>query len=728
MELILQIWFRVLPPAKNLFFFFSFLFLSFNAHCQVSKEKLLSNPNHIGGSQTNTEEFNVIIANKDIYTHEEVNNAYLNKESSMFRADPDSLMTLFEEHLDYLNKIGKTEWVGEALLSQAELLYMVGNMNEALDRIKAGIRVLPDNSNYKRMAYARLGSVYLQVGELDSSDLNIRKFADGVFGLKDTTMFLTAYQLMGEHAIATNKYVTGLAHYMKALDWADRAVIPLQKSDVLQKIASIYVALNDDTNAKKYLEQALQIAVENSYMSMQNNLKTRLAHYELREGNFNTTEEYLLTAEKYFLEKKRFKNVLECRTTLVQLYLENGQKELAKIYLNQARNVIDKIETERYKYFFYQVSGMLMLKENKLDEAEAYFLKAAELASNPLKSNLYQSSLEKLIELYKRRGDLRSELFFTNKYHNFKDSIFTIKQSQLIYDYEGRYQKAEQDLAIAKLNKTNAANELQLTKKNRQLWLSLLGIAAILSLALISIWAYLQKKRSADELSKKNKIIEKSLYANKMLLKEIHHRVKNNLQVVSSLLYLQSRFIKDDSAKGALNTGRARVQAMSILHQKLYKHDDIQKVDISEYFKDLGHNLFSTYKIKDRSIEFKTSLDNIALDVDTVIPMGLIANELISNALKHAFENRDKGIIQLSIHRNKNVVTMVVEDNGIGLPFESFPEKTDSLGVELIKSFASKLEADISISNEGGTKTQLDFEVPEDKNREVLVFTDSRAS
>ena len=123
---------------------------------------------------------------------------------------------------------------------------------------------------------------------------------------------------------------------------------------------------------------------------------------------------------------------------------------------------------------------------------------------------------------------------------------------------------------------------------------------AFLVVAIISIWAYIQKKRSADVLKQKNNVIEKSLQANKMLLKEIHHRVKNNLQVVSSLLYLQSRFIKDDSAKGALNTGRARVQAMSILHQKLYKHDDIQKVEIGEYFEELGHNLFNTYKIKDK--------------------------------------------------------------------------------------------------------------------------------
>ena len=380
------------------------------------------------------------------------------------------------------------------------------------------------------------------------------------------------------------------------------------------------------------------------------------------------------------------------------------------------------------KYTYYQVKGLYNLEIGNIEAAETHFKTALDLSKNPLKSNAYQTALQGLIDVYRLKGQARLELAYTNKYYEFKDSIFSLKQSQLIYDYEARYQKAEQDLAIVQLNKANIQNELLLATKDKQLWISLLSALAILIIAMVSLKAYFQKKKAAELLERKNNFIQKSLQANKMLLKEIHHRVKNNLQVVSSLLYLQSRFLKDSSAKGALDTGRARVQAMSILHQKLYKHEDIQKVDIAQYFEELGHNLFNTYKIKDKNIEFRTSLDDIALDVDTVIPMGLIVNEMISNSLKHAFKGKESGFIHLSIKADGKNIHMKVEDNGVGMPFDQLPHDSDSLGVELIRSFADKLEADIRINNNEGCTIELNFETKESTSREVLMYTESVAS
>ena len=707
------------------FVLLQFVVSASTSFAQVDKQVLNSNPNHIGGSEM---DFNVILSDLHSYSPKEVHNAYLNKESTMFRADPDTLMILFQEHFDYLDNLNENELAGEALLSQAELLYMIGRIDGALPRIKKGISLLPDASTHKTLAYARLGSVYKEMSELDSAELYVNKFTDIVFETKDSVMYLSAYQLKGEIAVATNKYVTALDYYMEALKWSDQAAIPLRKSDVLQKIATIYVGLGDDVNAKKYLEQALKIAVDNNYSSMQNLLRTRLSHYEIRLKNYDVAIDYLNIAEPYFLEKKRMVRVLECRSLLAHAYLSQNQFELAKFHLNNAKEILEDIEIEQYKYIYYHVQGLYEFDQRNYTKAESYLLKAMQAASNPLKSNAYQSAIEKLIEVYNEIGDPIAELEFTKKYYTFRDSIFSLKQTQLIYDYEGRYQKAEQDLAIAQLNESNSLQQLQLSNKNKQLWLSLIGVLAFLLIAIVSVRAFLQKKKSADILQKKNTVIEKSLHANKMLLKEIHHRVKNNLQVVSSLLYLQSRFIKDDSAKGALNTGRARVQAMSILHQKLYKHDDIQKVEIADYFEELGNNLFNTYKLKDKQIDFKTTLDDMALDVDLVIPMGLIANELISNALKHAFSDKNSGFIHLSITRENGKVKMFVEDNGKGLPFDQLPEKTDSLGVELIKSFADKLNAEVQINNESGSKIQLSFDAPESSNREVLMYTESVAS
>jgi two-component sensor histidine kinase len=200
-----------------------------------------------------------------------------------------------------------------------------------------------------------------------------------------------------------------------------------------------------------------------------------------------------------------------------------------------------------------------------------------------------------------------------------------------------------------------------------------------------------------------------------MLVKEIHHRVKNNLQVVSSLLFLQSRYMDDDSAKGAIKIGRARVQAMSLLHQKLYQKDNLQSVNLKAYFLDLGQNLFDTYQLKDHNIEFVTDIDDFEFDIDTLVPLGLITNELISNALKHAFSEDQHGWIKLSIKKHGAKIHLQVADNGKGIGFTEIPQNSKSLGMELVKSFAEKLGAELKIENKEGSVFTLIFDADRNK-------------
>ena len=145
-----------------------------------------------------------------------------------------------------------------------------------------------------------MGSIFIQTNRLDSAKVYLDKYSGYIFEIQDTADFINAYQLQGELAVASNKYVSALDYYLKAIEWSDHAVIPMRKADVLQKMASIYVALEDDDNAKKYIEMALEIAIENDYKTMQNSLRTRLAHYELRDNNFDKVEEYLTNAAPYF--------------------------------------------------------------------------------------------------------------------------------------------------------------------------------------------------------------------------------------------------------------------------------------------------------------------------------------------------------------------------------------------------------------------------------------------
>jgi len=192
-----------------------------------------------------------------------------------------------------------------------------------------------------------------------------------------------------------------------------------------------------------------------------------------------------------------------------------------------------------------------------------------------------------------------------------------------------------------------------------------------------------------------------------VLLKEIHHRVKNNLQVVSSLLNLQSKSVQDEKALEAIKEGRDRVKSMALIHQDLYREDNLTGIDIKEYIEKLTFSLFSSYNIDPQNIILKTDIDPLQLDVDTLIPLGLILNELISNALKYAFSENEKGILQVTLKQQDSRLLLEVKDNGKGLPEGWHYEKISSLGYQLIKSFVQKLKAELKVDGSKGTHVQM---------------------
>ena len=203
-----------------------------------------------------------------------------------------------------------------------------------------------------------------------------------------------------------------------------------------------------------------------------------------------------------------------------------------------------------------------------------------------------------------------------------------------------------------------------------------------------------------------NKTVKKSANEKDILLREIHHRVKNNLQVISALLTLQASHLTDLKAKEALKLGQDRVQSMAIIHRNLYQHDNLKGVSTKEYFEHLIQNLFESYLIDDEKIELLLDIQDLTLDVDTMIPLGLLVNELISNALKHAFTNRDHGQLEVSLHELNDQLYLSIKDNGIGVA-DPFTIQEKSFGYSLVQSFSRRLDADLNIQSKNGLEVEV---------------------
>ncbi len=276
-------------------------------------------------------------------------------------------------------------------------------------------------------------------------------------------------------------------------------------------------------------------------------------------------------------------------------------------------------------------------------------------------------------------------------FSNLRDSLWQNNFDSQVNELQTKYETAEKEKTITELDAKNELAQVKLqSASNRNI--------AFASAALIFGGLLLVLFRFYKRLKEQDKIKE-------LLLKEIHHRVKNNLQTISSLLGIQSRSINDERAKRAIKEGQNRVKSMSMIHQDLYQKDNLSGVEMNKYLSALSEDLLRTYQTND-NIQLHTDIDEMMLDVDTVVPIGLIVNELITNCLKYAFDIDQEGTISVRLKEKGKSIVLAVSDDGNGLELKE-QDQSNSFGHTLIEAFKDKLDANVNFINEDGLTVEL---------------------
>lgn len=375
-------------------------------------------------------------------------------------------------------------------------------------------------------------------------------------------------------------------------------------------------------------------------------------------------------------------------------------------YMNdiaKARQWIEKAEAlavepnDEVDYLTTTALGLIDTYAHQPASAFHYLTKARHLAEKTKNVRWLHESLYHFYLLHKTNGHTAESLYALEKFIDYNDSLYRSGQQLALFDIEASYQKTLQDETIARLDAEKQIAASRLKAQQRNLLVLIAGLI-VTFLLLGVVWRLYKKVKTS------NAIISKSIEEKNILLREIHHRVKNNLQVISSLLKLQSGYIKDDAAIQAIAEGRSRVQSMALLHQNLYKEDNLTGVNMKEYFDTLIQGLFDTYNISSDRIKLHKQIEEINLDVDTVVPLGLITNELISNALKHAFPGATTGNLYVELYEADGNLILKVRDDGTGL---SAAASQEGFGSKLIQSLSQKLEADITTRSTHGTEVML---------------------
>lgn len=221
--------------------------------------------------------------------------------------------------------------------------------------------------------------------------------------------------------------------------------------------------------------------------------------------------------------------------------------------------------------------------------------------------------------------------------------------------------------------------------------------------------ATLNYLRDVTERREAEEQIKTSLREKEVLLKEVHHRVKNNLQVVSSLLFLQSQTVKDEETRRILEESRNRVKSMAFIHKQLYQSTNVAQIDFSPYVRNLARNLLDSYRTNGDGVALDVHVEDVFLSLDIAIPCGLIINELVSNALKHAFLNGSEGQISVDLHRVGEKNVLIVSDNGVGLPGEIDVLNTETLGLQLVSALVMQIEGRLELTRDKGTVFKISF-------------------
>jgi PAS domain S-box-containing protein len=215
------------------------------------------------------------------------------------------------------------------------------------------------------------------------------------------------------------------------------------------------------------------------------------------------------------------------------------------------------------------------------------------------------------------------------------------------------------------------------------------------------------QRHTADEK------IRASLREKEVLLQEIHHRVKNNLQVVSSLLSLQSRGVLDEDSRQKFKESQNRVHSMALIHEQLYQSPSLSQINYPQYIRQLCAHLFRSYRVSSSRIELLTEIDDLRLSVDAAVPCGLIINELVSNSLKYGFPNGRGGVIRVEMRRQTDgQTTLTVADNGVGMPEELGFWSTQTLGLRLVGTLVRQLEGSVEVGRSEGTSVHITFQLP----------------
>lgn len=397
-----------------------------------------------------------------------------------------------------------------------------------------------------------------------------------------------------------------------------------------------------------------------------------------------------LALKKQVTNKNAWSSTLDL---IGKTYIALNAWDSANKYLTEAIIINKTVSDQHVKADVFNSVAELKLKTNDLKQARVYLDSAEALATGTGSGRHLGTTLELKMKLERKENNLKSALAIADRLSILNDSLFNVERYRALLGAEPRYQSEKKEREITALKETTSALQSEIEAKETFIFyftLAMILVLIIIALAVFNIITVRKNKKRIETL-----------------LRELHHRVKNNLQILSSLLMLQSQELTDEKAKQAVKTSEGRVNAMALIHKKLYSDKENHEINFREYVTELVTYLIQTYGYTQKEMELVLDIEELNIDVDKAIPLGLIINELVSNAFKHAYDGVDNPELKIKLNRHREKeLALSISDNG-KTQSQGELNRSDSFGLKMVRLLTKELRGKLEVTHNNGTGFHL---------------------
>jgi two-component sensor histidine kinase len=504
------------------------------------------------------------------------------------------------------------------------------------------------------------------------------------------------------HAI----YDKSLAYGLKAIKSVKSSSDSSNMQFYYYNMANIYSLTDDDEKRKEYLEKIIDYRIAKNEHQIYVPI-LQITEMSIKQRKPREALAYVSNwKRKYPPHENSQKKAMSL--AFAECYENLKQNNLAEKYYKDVINIGEiQVAAKEIDFDAYADGSVawFYLRSKQYGKARAYFNKIMKQWPAGSSSASFSSSF--MYTLDSASGNYLAAINHMRLYQKLQDSIFNIVKYKQIKNLQIAYETEikENEIRLLEQNKKVQQTNLQIVK-NKQKWI-LSGIVMLTLLLGVNYNQYRLKKKSNQIITGKNALLLRLLNEKEWLLKEVHHRVKNNLHTVICLLESQAAYLKGDALE-AIENSEHRIYAMSLIHQKLYQSDDIRTVDMSIYLPEFVGYLADSFGMH-KQVRFQVDAAPLKLGVAQAIPISLIVNEAVTNAFKYAFPANKPGLINIKLSTKDEQIELMITDNGIGIDHETATIKSDSLGLKLMRGLSEDLNGVIAFLNSNGTVVKLVF-------------------